>query len=127
MTPRVPLQRMTKNRRRILKALAYVDHDNCAYPPYSAQQIADDTGLNLANVLRTLHDLHSAGLVDVHESRIWVHPRPDNPTRKLGCIDRCSAQRPGQTYCLAGQLPRLLEEQRSRCSGALAAFDQLFQ
>lgn len=84
--------RMTKNKRRILEALALTDDDTMSMygaPPRSAATVAQIAELSdVANVARTLRNMEADELVtsEVREVDTWCEvPKPGHYPRKLKC------------------------------------------
>ncbi|HDS1740216.1 hypothetical protein NPS49_04320 [Pseudomonas putida] len=85
--------RMTKNKARVLEALAHIDPTDNLYPPYNAvrlqEVLRDDLGygdFDLANLTRTLKSLVSQGLVKCSVERVDMHGTN-------GCIHRWFEQK----------------------------------
>lgn len=84
---------MTKNKARVLEALAHIDPTDNLYPPYNAvrlqEVLRDDLGygdFDLANLTRTLKSLVSQGLVKCSVERVDMHGTN-------GCIHRWFEQK----------------------------------
>lgn len=85
--------RMTKNKARVLEALAHINPTDNRYPPYNAvrlqEVLRDDLGygdFDLANLTRTLKSLVSQGLVKCSVERVDM-------SGSNGCIHRCFEQK----------------------------------
>lgn len=85
--------RMTKNKARVLEALAHIDPTDNLYPPYNAvrlqEVLRDDLGygdFDLANLTRTLKSLVSQGLVNCSVEPVDMHGTN-------GCIHRWFEQK----------------------------------
>ena len=80
---------MTKNKRQVLEALAFIDTTNNVYPPHHAARVQEllrdnlDYGsFDLANLTRTLKALVDQGLAKCSASSV------DVSGDTFGCIDR---------------------------------------
>ena len=81
--------RMTKNKLRVLEALAFIDADEGMYPPYNAVRVQEVLKgalgygeVDLANLTRTLKALVDQGLVKCSVASM------DVSGDTFGCIDR---------------------------------------